>query len=309
MRRVIVPVLLAAVAGYSGVAAAQPHRPPGPVHASLVRPGAAATAVREHPLTFQQAVEHLHSTNPDDVDLGVDALTQIGTAAVIPPLIELIHSGLPDALLNSVVEKLGYIGRPEAIDVLAEMLQHRRPIVRRNALHALRQIHDDRVRPLLESGLRDSDSTVRGEAAHALGATNARASIDILVRAFERNVPEAAEAIGQIGDAAAADHLLDAVGHSPLTVLLPGFLAFLNRRDLQDPVKVHIIEQVVARSPTRQVKTFLQDWVSHLPPADRSRARTRAELAIRQISDTPATGTPSTTGTIPAGATAAGGSR
>ncbi|MBK8697423.1 MAG: HEAT repeat domain-containing protein [Deltaproteobacteria bacterium] len=150
----------------------------------------------------------------------------------------LARSGLPDDLLDLVVTKLGILGRPEAIEELGSLMRHRRAAVRQRAVTSLSQIRDERSRPLIESGLRDSDQSVRAEAARALGRINARASLALLQRAFERNIPEAAESIGALGDAAAADRLLESVGRSPLSVLLPGFRRFLDRRDLPDPVKL-----------------------------------------------------------------------
>ncbi len=59
---------------------------------------------------------------------------------------------------------------------------------------------------------------------------------------------------------------------------------------------------VVDRS---QVKRFLQDWLDHLPPGARTPARTRAELAVRQIRDD----APSAPSTPAAPAAATGGAR
>jgi HEAT repeat protein len=256
------------------------------------RPPAPAAVAPARPLTLREATQRLQSADPDEITEGVDALTRIGTAEAVPPLVTLVRSGLPDDLLDLVVTKLGILGRPEAIEELGSLLRHRRPAVRLRAVTSLSQIRDDRARPLIESGLRDSNNGVRAEAARALGRINARGSLALLQRAFERNIPEAAESIGALGDAAAADHLLESVGRAPLSVLLPGFRRFLDRRDLPDPVKLRIVEQLVSRSPTTQVKAFLQEWVHELPPADRSRARARAELAIRQINDAPSAGAP-----------------
>jgi len=278
-------VTLGAVGLMAPESAAQPARP-------------AAAQPAQRPLTLREAVQRLQSANADEVSEGITALTRIGTAEAVPPLVAFIHQGLPDDVLEVVVRSLGTLARPEAIDELSGQLHHRRASVRVLAISALARIRDPRVRALIESGLRDSDGAVRAQAATSLGNINARASIELLQRAFERNVPEAAEAIGALGDAAAADRLLEAVGRSPLSVLCQGFQRFLNRRDLSDDVKVRIIEQLVTRSPTAQVKNFLRTWVAALPPADRSRARARAERAIRQINDGPA---PAPAAAAPAG--------
>lgn len=298
----------AATALVGALASGQPRTPLQQTPPARNPPVGVANAAVARPLTLAQAVQHLRAASVDEVAQGIDALTRIGTAEVIPPLVELIHTGLADDVLETVVTKFGVIGRPEAIDELATLLHHRRASVRQRALEALAQIHDPRVRPLLESGLRDSEGAVRSEAARDLGATNARPSVELLQRAFERNVPEAAESIGRLGDAAAVDRLLEAVGHRPLSVLLPGFRAFLDRRDVLDPAKLRIVEQVVSRSPTVQVRDWLQGWVNSTTSNTAVRARQRAQLAIRQIhDDAPATPTPPAA--TPPAATPAGGAR
>lgn len=274
-------LLAVAIIGAAAPAGAQPRRAP------------TATA-RVIPL--RDAVQMLHAANPDEVREGVAALTRIGSAEVVPPLVELIESGLDDRLLDYVVEQLGFVGRAEAIPSLSTLLRHRRASVRRLSVASLKNLYqrtrDARVPALLESGLRDSDRDVRGEAATALGEINARASLGLLQRAFDRNVPEASVAIGRLGDFAAAQRLMESIGRTPLSVLIPGFEAFMARRDLTDDNRHAIVEALVARSPTRPIKEFLQRWVQGLPPNDRSRARQRAMLAIRQIHDdaTPAGG-------------------
>ncbi len=263
------------------VAPRGPTAPRGP--AAPRGPGGPGAPAR--PLTLREATALLQSANGDEVLQGIDALTRLGTPDVVPPLVELVHRGVSDELLETLISKLGIIGQPAAIDELSALLRHRRATVRRAPVEALGLLRDPSTRALVESGLRDSDSTVRGTAATSLGAMGARGSVELLQRAFERSVPEAAEAIGRLGDPAAANRLLDSVGRAQLSVLLPGFRRFLDRRDIADPVKLTIIEQLVSRSPTVQVKRFLQDWLDHLPPGARTPARTRAELAVRQIHD------------------------
>lgn len=275
----------------------------GLVHAQRRRPARATGAAADRPpeiLSLREAREALSSSDPERVILAIDSLTVIGTPEVVPPIVQLLRSGPPDRITDYAVEKLGIIGQPAAIEELSNLLHHRRPAVRRAAIAALAQIRDERVRPLLESGLHDSDAEVRGQAARALGEIGARASVPLLFRAFERGVPEAAEAIGRLGDASTAvssdpnhdredprttthPHTLAMwLGRMPLSVLLRGFERFLNRSDISPAVKEQIIVRLEQQA-SAQVREFLQRWVSSLPPGYRGRDRARAELAIQQI--------------------------
>ncbi|MBI5515932.1 MAG: HEAT repeat domain-containing protein [Deltaproteobacteria bacterium] len=272
------------VALHGALANAQPAVPPG------------APAAPERALTLREATQQLRASEPDAVLEAIEAMKAIRTPEVVPPLVELLQRGVSDDIMDATVRAFGVIGQPAAIDELSSLLHHRRAPVRLAAVESLGHLRQDpRVRPLLESALRDSDATVRGQAALSLGSINARASVEILQRAFERNVPEAAAALGLLGDFRVAERLLEAVGRAPLSVLITGFQGFLARRDLTDEEKTNIINRLVDRSPTRQVRAFLQEWLRGLPPADRSRARQRAERAVRQIQDQ-APGAPSAPG-------------
>jgi HEAT repeat protein len=193
MNRFAFTISLALVAAATG-ANAQARRAP--------RGGTGAAAANERPqetLSLREATEALHSTDPERVIQGVDSLTVLGGAPSVPPLVELLRSGPSDRITDYVVEKLGIIGHPAAIDELSNLLRHRRESVRQAAVQALAQIHDDRVRPLIESALHDSNSQVRGQAAQALGEIGARQSVELLFHAFERGGPEAAVSIGRLG--------------------------------------------------------------------------------------------------------------
>lgn len=267
------------------------------------RGGTAAAAGNARPqetLNLREATEALHSNDVDRVIQGIDSLTVIGGPQVVPPLVELLRSGPPDRITDYTVEKLGIIGQPAAIEELSNLLRHRRSSVRQASVQALAQIRDDRVRPLIESALHDSDSSVRGQAAGALGEIGAHQSVELLFHAFERGVPEAAESIGRLGEpnsAVSADAAHDRedprttthhhtlaqwLGRAPLSVVLRGFEQYLNRRDVPANIKEQIIVRLEQQA-SAQVRDFLQRWVSSLPATYRGRDRARAELAIQQI--------------------------
>ena len=295
-------VCSAALSGLpSGVATAQAHlanasASPG---AGAGRPAGSSTDVVET-LSPRDAAEALRSNDPERVIAGVDAMAVLGGEQGVAPLVDLLHRGPTDAVTDHVVELLGIIGHPSAIEELSNLLHHRRPAVRQAAVQALAAIHDARVRVLLESALHDSDAAVRGEAAEALGNTGATASVPLLFRALERGVPEAAVAIGSLGDGsvavsreAAHDREDPRTTTRPLTLamwlgrrslreLLQGYRIMLSRRDIPVAVKEQIIVRLEQQA-SAQIRTFLQEWIASLPAGYRGRDRARAELAIQQI--------------------------
>lgn len=299
MRSRVVVLTLAALCAAPGIPLAQARRPAR---------GAARTAGPRDTLTLPEIREALQSGDRARVLQAIRAASVLSTPEVVPPLVELLRRGPTDEMTDLVVEQLGIIGQPNAIEELSQLLHHRRAAVRRGAVAALAEIRDDRVRPLLESALHDSDNSVRGQAAMALGSIGARQSVPLLFRAFERGVPEAAESIGRLAEAAAAvssDAAWDRddpaatthprtlsmwIGRAPLSVLLRGFKAFLERRDVPVPARVRIITNLENRAPSILLRTFLQEWVAQLPAAYRGADRDAANTAIDHIAVPSGTG-------------------
>lgn len=92
-------------------------------------------------------------------------LTQIGTAA-IDALVELLPRSQHRHL---AVKSLAYIRRPEIITPLITVVDDRDPEIRTVAIEALGSFHDERIPLLLLTALKDTSSSVRKEAANALG--------------------------------------------------------------------------------------------------------------------------------------------
>lgn len=254
------------------------------VVALLPASASAQQARRPTATEIRDAIAKLQSENLDEVRDAIQFLGVSEAPQAIDPLVALLRTGPADIYTEAILEALGSLARPQALPVLLDYLRHRRVNVRTKVVDAIAAIRDPRVRPALEQALRDSDPRVRGAAALALGRTGATASLPILFRAFERGVPEAAVAIGQLGNAASSEQLLAYLGQRPLPLLLPGFKEFMARRDFPEPAKLHVVEKLLELSGP-QVKRFLITYVGTLPESDRSRVRQAAEEAIRRIPD------------------------
>src|SRR6185436_7402345 len=88
--------------------------------------------------------------------------------------------------------------RPDAAPILAQLVAHRRAAVRKRAIEAIASAHATGATAALVGALDDVDPTVRGAAATALAQMRAVNSLPQLFEAYERGVPEAATAVGQL---------------------------------------------------------------------------------------------------------------
>ncbi len=231
---------------------------------------------------------HLSSGNTDEVLAAIDQLTLVDDPQVVPPIVQMVRAGQPDTVTERAIEALRTLAEPSSLDLLAELSHHRRAPVRRRAYAAIAAVHDPRARPLLEQGLRDSDRGVRGAAADLLGRTGAHASLDLLFRAFDRGVVEAASAIGRLGDEDSVERFDEHLGHAPLSVMLSGYEQYLARTDIDEDTKVEIVGRLGEVSG-RTVREFLGQYLLTFPERDRSRLRTVVRDTLARIpTDAPA---------------------
>jgi hypothetical protein len=230
------------------------------------------------------AMELLESKDVEVKMEGINKLAELADPSGVAPLVELLEKGQKDKVTHAVIDALGAISSPKAIPVLIEYMRHRRPAVRIRAVNAIAEIKSKQVSEALKNALKDSDSTVRKTAALALGRYGDSSAVDILFKAFDRNVVEAAIAIGQLGNVDDMERLSSYLKKSPLTLLLPGFLEFLGRGDFPEKGKVKIIEKLKELAGP-EVKQFLIRFVAGLPEDYEGPVRKKAEEAINSIAD------------------------
>jgi hypothetical protein len=221
----------------------------------------------------------LDSTNADEVREAIDLLSVIDHPDVIAPLARLLRSGRSDEVTDRALTALQGLAHPSSIDVLVEFTHHRRARARRLAYEALAAIQDRRIPPLLEQGLRDSDRTVRGNAARSLGEIGARQSVDTLFVAFDRGVVEAAISIGKLGDRASLTRYTEYLGRMPLSVMLSGYGEYLRRNDIPEEVKIEVVGRLGEVSGP-MVRAFLQRYLDTFPTSGRAAQRNRVRTVV-----------------------------
>lgn len=232
----------------------------------------------------QTAVDLLKSAQQDQVLEGITKLGELAELGGAKYLVKLLESGPKDKLTEASLDALGAISNPDSIPILIEYINHRRPKVRIIAINAIAEIKDKRVSEALKMALRDSDSNVRKAAAYALGRYGDVSAIDILFKAFDRDVPEAAIAIGQIGGVDAMERLSGYLGKAPLDLLKPGFAEFLGREDFPVKGKISIVDKLMELAGP-EVKEFLKQYAAGLAEDAPLKLRQKVQEAIESIAD------------------------
>lgn len=221
-------------------------------------------------LPLSEVIAKLKSTNPDEVHEAIDMLSVINTAQVVPPLAELLHQGPTDAIAERAVDALAGLAMAPCVDVLVEMTHHRRAVIRKKAYQGLIGINDRRIPRIIEQGLRDSDRGVRGTCAVGLGKLGSRGSVDLLFRALDRGVIEAATSIGQLGSVTDLNRFHGYLGKEAISIMISGYEGFLKRRDIREPQKIEIITKLVnVAGPV--VRGFLSQYKQTFASNDRSK--------------------------------------
>ena len=232
----------------------------------------------------KSAVQMLDSKDQSEVLEGVQTLGDLAEPGGAKALIELLETGPKDKITEAAIDSLGAISNPDSIPILIEYMNHRRPKVRITAINAIAEIKDKRVAEALKSALSDSDANVRKAAAYALGRYGDPSAVDILFKAFDRDVPEAAIAIGQIGGIDAAERLMGYAGKAPLDLLLPGFSEFLGRDDFPTKGKIAVVDRLMELAGP-EVKDFLKQYAAGLPDDADLKLRQKVQEAIESIAD------------------------
>lgn len=243
---------------------------------------AASTPVRAQRRASQevtQAIELLQSRDESEVRTAIESLGVLGDRRAAGPLAERIRRGLPPELLEAAIDALAVLGRPESAAVLFDLTSHRRAAVRLRAVQALATIRPRGAEQVLTRALADSDPSVRGAAATALGEMGATGALDALFRALDRQVPEAALAIGRLARPAEAERFLGYVGRLPFDLVTPALAEMLQRTTLAERTRLAIVHRLTELA-TSEVRAFLEQLVPSLPDSPVRRA---AEDAIPRI--------------------------
>lgn len=251
LRPLHVGIVLAVLSSSAVPALAQPTQGPAP------RPRAR--------IDVGPAIADLQSNEMARMERALPLLGSSGNPGAAAPIVAFLRRGPPGPLLVPAIEALGALARPEAQDVLIEMLRHYNPVARAKAATALGAVRSPRASRALVAALSDREETVRAAAAQSLATAGMHDAVEPLLVAFTRGNDAAATPIGAFGDTEDMAKLVARVGQVPLSVLLPAFRLYLARRDVAEAAKLTLVDQL-AELGTPEVKRFLLAVGGELPP-------------------------------------------
>ena len=264
---------------------------PAPVSAAPPKGGpakpAAPAATPKSKLDLPGLQKALESGDPAQM---VGALETIGNSGdpTGAPLVEaLLGRGADATVLSRAIETLGVLGQPSSGAALAPYAQHRTPELRRAALRALIASKSPLAGGVLRRALHGSDASQRAIAARGLGELNVRAAVPELLSVLPKDVPEAAQSLGQLCVGAECEKLTGMLGHLRFETMESGMVPLLLRpqADVPDDVKLKLIEKL-RRMATQPANQVIQAALAKFPADGSPKVKLGLERALKGFSVT-----------------------
>ncbi len=219
-------------------------------------------------------------------------------------LVAEIRAGQPDAVTDQALEMLAKTPRREALELLAELTQHRRAGARLRAYRAIAALQArsaalqaqsaaaqgaaserSKLAALLARGLDDSDAAVRGACASALGEHGVGLDGDAiakLLRALARGVPEAGHAVGAVAPEAALANVHESLAGLPMQTRLDTYEALLKRDAVSERAKLDVIARI-GEIASPLAKQFLMRLIAERAFAKRPTLQNAATETAKRI--------------------------
>jgi hypothetical protein len=249
------------------------------------KPAAAAAPSGMDARAAKAVVEKLVSPDATQVVDGLAAATAAGAsgAPVAPAIESILSRGSTIAVSKAAIEALGAIGVSSSSAVLRPYLRHRTPELRRAAARALGSTRGPEAVAAFKEGLRSIDSQVRGFSAIGLGNLGATEALPELFLALDRNVSEAAAAIGQLCAGAECDKFIARLGKEPFDVMTSGIDPILFRSPpFSDEVLIRIVGDI-RELGTPEAARYLADVLGRFPASGSKRVRQLIDSAVSAL--------------------------
>ena len=271
--------LVAVMLGFEARAWAEPPTSPPPALSATVAPKAkAAPAKSAEQQRFEAALQKLSSGDAAAVQVGIDALVEQGGPNAERALTERVAAGLPPSLIEPALHGLVKLKAKRSVPVLIELLEHRRALVRSEALLALSQL-DARKPSSLQAtfitALDDPASEVSRAAAQGLGRIGTKAALPALWAAYDKGVTPALASIAELAGMESVDALITRAQASGIEPFEPVVDRMLARNALPSAAQVKLV-RAVAATKSAGSHQFLLRWLDRIKM--HSQAQVKKEL-------------------------------
>lgn len=233
--------------------------------------------------TEAQALAMLESRSVDEIRLGIETLGLSPSPRAADALAARVRRGLPPPLLEAALSTFGAMQQPTSVGVVLELARHRDAGVRAKAVEVLGVLGGADATAAMRRGLDDESRTVRVAAVRAMNAALDRGGVPTLMRAFDRGVLEAAEAIGHLGSPDEVRALLGHLGITPFEAIMPGLAEALRRGDLPQRLRLDIVARITELG-TENARRFFEELQPNLPGPPNDPVRRAVNDAILRIS-------------------------
>lgn len=257
-----------------------------PAPGSAQRPLPRGDEAKTPPTAIGSVISRLSAVDEAEVRAAIADLGKNGTRTAIVALRDFLYNGQPDAITDYALETLGKTRSPEATETLVTFTNHRRTSARLIAYQALSATRTPGAVAIVAQALSDSDPAIRSAAAVALGSLGAKEQLPRLFLALERGVYDAAGVIGQLGDSKSARMFTEYINHVPLAVILSGYQRFLERKDIEEKVKLEIV-QALGEVAVPEAKRFLQTFLKNGGARNRPALQKAVVTTIARIQSPP----------------------
>jgi HEAT repeat protein len=194
-------------------------------------------------------------------------------AAIAPEIEAILRRGSSAAIVEHAIQALGAVGSTSSAAAIAPYARHRVPALRRAAVRALGALPGAVAEQALREALRSGDGEVRGQAALGLGAIGAAAALPDLFLALDRDVPEAAAAIGQLCAPEDCRRFTARLGKIGFEVMTSGIDRILFRASAL-PEEAQIAVVIAVRDlGTPEARRYLSDVATRWPAAGSKRVK------------------------------------
>jgi hypothetical protein len=200
------------------------------------------------------------------VQSGIDALVGHGGPIAQRALIERVALGLPPSLIEPALHGLVKLKAKKSVPVLIELLEHRRALVRSEALRALSQLDARKPSPLqatFVAALSDPASEVSRAAAEGLGRIGTKASLPALWSAYDKGVTPALASIAELGGTESVEALITRTQASGIEPLEPVVSRMLARNALPPAAQVKLV-RAIASTQSEGAHQYLLQWLDRI---------------------------------------------